>query len=353
MHGILMRQEKASRLYVTDIKQKLFLIDSVGFKNTTKLLEVYHKYDKFAFADSIGILKKRSFTNYGSMKPFWKINPRCALCLKRGELQESHIYPRHIYKAVGLNKKNKETKYTITTGIEGNVSVIEDENFDGVKEKLLCKGCEELLNHNYERYFAEVFISFDKPLPFHKVSSTLQLVRDGTQFIELTNLDYTKVKLYVLSLLWRASVSETYGSGINISKRIKRRMRKMILNKDAGKESDFRVHFSKPSKIEKTDNRFQMPFIVFPILNDPSIFYTIAGSLLIAIKVENKIKLPAGIDNTWNFSTINKEGRLLIELLDRKRWFSVTFGMTGLGHQMEKNQDVFLKNSKKKKPEKV
>jgi len=56
-HGILMRQEKASRLYVTDIKQKLFLFDSVGFRNTTKLLEVYHKYDKPAFDDLFQLLK--------------------------------------------------------------------------------------------------------------------------------------------------------------------------------------------------------------------------------------------------------------------------------------------------------
>ena len=52
-----MRQEKASRLYVTDIKQKLFLFDSVGFRNTTKLLVVYHKYDKPAFDDLFQLLK--------------------------------------------------------------------------------------------------------------------------------------------------------------------------------------------------------------------------------------------------------------------------------------------------------
>lgn len=277
---------------------------------------------------------------------------RCALCLQKAELQESHIYPRHIYKAVGLNKKNKEAKYIITPGRKEQVSEIEDVHFDGIKEKLLCKTCEDLLNHSYERYFSEVFISFKEPLPFHKITSSLQLVRDGTQFRELNNLDYTKVKLYVLSVLWRASVSVAFGKGIKIPLKIKNTMRKMILNKDAGPESDFTIHFSQPAKIEKNDNRIIMPFAVFPILKDPSIFYTIVGSYLITVKVDNKIKLPDGIQNTWNFCRINKEGRLLIELLNRNGWFYVVFGMTGLGDALDKNQAVFDKN-RKSKPEKV
>lgn len=280
------------------------------------------------------------------MKLFWKTKRRCALCLKSSDLLESHIYPRHIYKAFGLHKKNKEAKYIIKPGDPKEVTQIEDLNYDGIKEKLLCKNCEEHLNQNFERYFAELFISFPEPQSNHNITSTLQIVRDGTQFKELQNLDYTKVKLYVLSVLWRASVSKAFGKGIKISSRRKNIMRKMILNVDAGMENEFPIHFSQPFTIKKNDNRIVKPFGVFPMLKDPSLFYTIVGSYLIMVKVENKIKLPEGIENTWQICRLNKNGRLLVELLDRTRWFNVVFGMTGLGRILDKHYEVFEHNRK-------
>lgn len=277
---------------------------------------------------------------------FWKLKPRCALCLKRNELQESHIYPRHVYKAIRMLSKNKQAKYVLSPRADEEVKQIEEPNFDGVKEKLLCKTCEQHLNLNYERYFAEVFISFPTPPIHYNITSTRQVVRDGTVFKEMNNLDYTKVKLYVISVFWRASVSKAFGKRIRVSFWKKNKMRKMILNVDPRNETDFPVNIHQPSTIKEKDNEIIVPFDVFPLFNDPSLYYTIISSYLIYIRLDKKGNLPDTIKKGFDFCQINKSGRILIELLKPDWWFAVLYGMTGIGGVMERNHDTFQKNGK-------
>ncbi len=65
----------------------------------------------------------------------------------------------------------------------------------GVREPLLCDACEQLLSA-YERYVSRVFAG----------RSNVEAKQDGG-LIHLRGIDYTKFKLFALSILWRASVS--------------------------------------------------------------------------------------------------------------------------------------------------
>jgi hypothetical protein len=66
---------------------------------------------------------------------------------------------------------------------------------DGLKEYLLCDGCEKQFN-GYETYAARVL--------FHKNGPVLN---PPSRHFVLTGLDYRKLKLFQMSILWRMGVS--------------------------------------------------------------------------------------------------------------------------------------------------
>lgn len=144
----------------------------------------------------------------------------CALCLNENELKKSHIYPRHFYKSSGLLGKKKKIIYSLRMD-EKLSEKIDDVNFDGDKEYLLCKDCEQYLNFNYERYSAENFIN------------------KNAAFYNSKKLEYPKIKLYILSILWRCSISKKYSSGCILNDSVKEKLRSMILNNDPENQMNF------------------------------------------------------------------------------------------------------------------
>ncbi len=69
----------------------------------------------------------------------------CRLCGEEKELKKSHIIPRFFYKPMEWNEKN--FRYQIL-GIDSNYKIIRQ---GGVKEKLLCKECEQMFG-GWENY---------------------------------------------------------------------------------------------------------------------------------------------------------------------------------------------------------
>lgn len=118
----------------------------------------------------------------------------CRLCTLHKELQNSHIIPEFLFKplydekhrARQLSKINEQKR-----GYEGKKLIQK-----GLREKLLCFDCEQLLNNRYEKYFKEIWL--DK--------KTLPNELNDTE-IKIIDLDYGKFKLFHLSILFRASVS--------------------------------------------------------------------------------------------------------------------------------------------------
>lgn len=114
---------------------------------------------------------------------------KCKLCLKTCELKNSHIIPHLAIKPIrdeSLNNRFYEF-------FNNQSKIIQD----GPKEHLLCDQCEQYLGQRFEKYFKE----------------TIYLNRHGTQktyyekVLIIENLDYQKIKIFFLSLLWRASIS--------------------------------------------------------------------------------------------------------------------------------------------------
>ncbi|WP_051901504.1 hypothetical protein [Methylotenera sp. L2L1] len=144
----------------------------------------------------------------------------CALCKSEAELKNSHIIPEFLYKTM---YDDKHRFHVLSTIPEQRNSMLQK----GLSEKLLCAACESKLS-KWERYASLVL----------KGGLSLGVERSGNLVI-ITDIDYSKFKLFQLSILWRASVSTLpFFKNVNLGV-YEEKLRVMLVNSDAGKSNDF------------------------------------------------------------------------------------------------------------------
>jgi hypothetical protein len=145
---------------------------------------------------------------------------RCALCLNDRDLCDSHIYPKFTYRRM---KEQGEGSFRVfsTSGGKSEGEILQD----GFKEKLLCKECEARFQ-KWEDYFARI-VRQKKLLDFKRPS-------DGKKWVRVDGLDYAKMKLFLLSILWRTQVSKNPRFNPRLGDKHEQRLREMLLNCDPG-----------------------------------------------------------------------------------------------------------------------
>jgi hypothetical protein len=149
---------------------------------------------------------------------------KCRLCLKDKLLCNSHIIPEFFFRPTYDEKHRTQ---------EINLKVPNDINLlqKGYREKLLCDDCEQFINANYELYFNNIW--YEKGYKPKKISR---------KKITLPGIDYSKFKLFLLSILWRASISTHKAfSLVNIGVH-EEILRERLLNNDAGSENDYPIY---------------------------------------------------------------------------------------------------------------
>ena len=143
---------------------------------------------------------------------------KCKLCGEERRLSRSHIIPEFLYAPL-YDDKHVLRQHDRTSG---RIQFLQK----GVRERLLCAACEALLNDRYEKYFKTAWYD-DGALPPRP---------DFTQ-VAITGLDYRPSKLFLLSVLWRASVAKQgLFSHVELGPTHERAIRLMILNNDPGGE---------------------------------------------------------------------------------------------------------------------
>lgn len=122
----------------------------------------------------------------------------CKLCLQNKLLcKRSHILPNFLYREL-FDERHRIVKLkTHTLNLDSSIPTGEyDEN-------ILCEDCDNRVIGQHESYARE-FLYGDR------LSIKMENYRkpDGLEFIQVNGLDYVKFKLFLLSLLWRASISK-------------------------------------------------------------------------------------------------------------------------------------------------
>jgi hypothetical protein len=118
----------------------------------------------------------------------------CKLCGRNSELQNSHIIPEFFYDLI--YDSNPRRFRSVPTDPSPKIKYEQQ----GIREHLLCKICEGKFQI-FEDYVKRAFID-NKTVAGRKIQSVQ--MQDG---IVLQNLDYKKFKLFLLSVLWRMSIT--------------------------------------------------------------------------------------------------------------------------------------------------
>lgn len=129
--------------------------------------------------------------------------PKCKLCNNETTLlKKSHILSEFLHTEL-FDKNHKLRKFEVREMVKPNprVSKPSSGSYEG---DLLCNNCDNVILNRYENYVARALSAKFKPEnnPKCKIEK-----RNGLNFIDIDNLDYSNTKLFLLSLLWRAGIS--------------------------------------------------------------------------------------------------------------------------------------------------
>lgn len=155
----------------------------------------------------------------------------CKLCLEEAELRRSHIIPEFMYS--GIYDQDPKRFYEIKIESEETKSSIQQK---GQREYLLCGKCESKLS-KYEKYADENL--YGKNNNGKTVLVNASMTQNGRVFLyEFEGFDYTSMKLFLDSLLWRLMVSQTIATP-EYSDEIKEKLRISLNNEAPLNEDEF------------------------------------------------------------------------------------------------------------------
>jgi len=107
---------------------------------------------------------------------------------------------------------------------------------------ILCAKCEnEVLCQRYEDYAAKVYQLIDSKLKsFKGIKIELITNKNGVNGKYINGIDYTKFKLFLLSILWRASISKRdFFDQVKLGNKHEEIIRKMIFDENPKQPEDY------------------------------------------------------------------------------------------------------------------
>jgi hypothetical protein len=144
----------------------------------------------------------------------------CKLCGQIKPLVNSHIIPEWCYKPL----YDEKHRFVLMPLNQQSQNQFEQQGF---REPLLCMDCDGRIGV-WEKYVSEVF-SGGVPITIAKEQN----------MIVLTDIDYPKYKLFLLSLLWRAGISTLpYFDSVNLGPHAEY-LRLRLLAADPGKSWEY------------------------------------------------------------------------------------------------------------------
>ncbi len=132
--------------------------------------------------------------------------PICKLCKKDKVLiKKSHILPDFLYKKL-YDENHRIRKFNAIDRAKGidKVSKPPTGEYEG---GLLCKECDGEQIGKYETYLSQILNNPETPEE-QKPKCEKITNESGVEFTKVTNIDYKKTKLALLSFLWRANISK-------------------------------------------------------------------------------------------------------------------------------------------------
>jgi hypothetical protein len=153
----------------------------------------------------------------------------CKLTGEIGPSVKAHIIPESFYE---LGSSSHEGAKVVRLGKNPSITKSPIGEYD-----------QGIVTAKGEAYFSEGDEYANKVFIRKSIPAT-QLIHDGTEVhvVEIAGYDYRKLKVFFLSLLWRAAVSERpFFSNVSLSSEDETQLRRLILNRNPGTIDDFPV----------------------------------------------------------------------------------------------------------------
>ena len=104
----------------------------------------------------------------------------------------------------------------------------------GLRERLLCGGCEQYLNRNGEQYASKVLKKMDET----EISA-------GERYTLVSGVEYRPFKLFLMMQLWRAGIaSDPFWKDVRLGPH-EERLREMLLRSDPGEPHEYACMISR------------------------------------------------------------------------------------------------------------
>ena len=150
---------------------------------------------------------------------------KCRLCRKEKPLIEAHILARSILEVL---QSTAGSLMSISKDVESHPKRLPTGSYD---KEILCADCDGIFSP-WENYTAELL---------YKVAGKYR-AKGTTWFYFIPDYDYVKLKLCVLSILWRMSISNRPEfRNVTLSPEHENELRELILAKDPGPPDRFSV----------------------------------------------------------------------------------------------------------------
>jgi|LGOV01.1.fsa_nt_gb hypothetical protein len=163
----------------------------------------------------------------------------CRLCQEDKPLRKSHIFPEWLYKPLYDGNHRFFVLSTDANKKRGTRP-------KGIYEKLLCNECEQRLS-KWEGYARDVF--YDLPLK----------VVDDNRAAVFSGLKYTPFKLFQMSLIWRASITNRHEAHrVDLGPHTER-LRKMLFEDRPGEIYEYGSILMLPALSQELMQQFLYP----------------------------------------------------------------------------------------------
>lgn len=156
---------------------------------------------------------------------------KCKLCLEDRKLIKSHIIPKFMFKKM---KDENNVFYEVTINIGNGDFKQRKTQIEDYDNNILCENCDnKILGGIYERYAEKVLYGKDLPENISPKCTNFINPTDNSEFSICTNIDYQKLKIFFLSILWRSSITDrSYFQDVSLGQKHEERIREIILNNE-------------------------------------------------------------------------------------------------------------------------
>lgn len=231
----------------------------------------------------------------------------CRLCLQNKELiNKSHILSDFFFDNI-YGDDHEAYRVPLNALKEGKK--IHTGEFEG---GLLCQECDNCVLGGYENYGSKFIFGRRDKKPLPNVNAETQLHADNKlKSTFITGIDYKKLKLFMLSLLWRASVSSRpFFAQVQLG-RYEEEIRRMLLNGVPGEQMMF------PTMVNVIVG--QNHFVSKQIISSPTKFrdgHCIAYQFHVGRLIFMYYVSPSGIPDAIKEVALTEKGEMRVVHLD-------------------------------------